>query len=193
MTDLAERRGTETTVYQPAEDSRLLADAAGEVVGADDVVLDVGTGSGYVAARVREETSATVYAGDVNPHACRQARDRGLPVVRADLTRPFRDRRFDRVLCNPPYLPVDPDAARDDWMERALTGGETGRAVVEPFLDDVARVLAPGGSALLLVSTLTGIEAVAAYAADQGLAAATVREESFPYERIAALEITPEH
>ncbi|WP_255149481.1 HemK2/MTQ2 family protein methyltransferase [Halorarius halobius] len=193
MTDLADRRGMETEVYQPAEDSGLLATAACELVTGDERVLEVGTGSGYVGARVAEETGATVYASDVNPHACRQARDRGLPVVRADLTAPFRAGAFDRVLFNPPYLPRDEAAERDDWMERALSGGETGREVVEAFLDDVERVLAPGGSVLMLVSTLTDIEAVAAYAADCGLAARTVREESYPFERLAILEITPEH
>jgi release factor glutamine methyltransferase len=78
-------------------------------------------------------------------------------------------------------------------MERALSGGESGRAVIEPFLDDVGRVLAPGGEVLLLVSTLTGVGEVAAYAADHGLASRTVREESYPFERLAVLSITAEH
>ncbi len=193
MTDLAERRGMETEVYQAAEDSRLLAAAACEAVDESERVLEVGTGSGYVAERVATETGAEVYASDLNPHACEQARARGLPVVRADLTEPFRDAVFDRVLFNPPYLPRNPDAERDDWMEVALTGGETGREVVEAFLDTVARVLTPDGSVLMLVSTLTDIEAVAAYAAERGLAAETAREEKYPFERLAILEITPEH
>lgn len=199
VTDLAERRGMETEVYQPAEDSRLLASVATERITASDRVLDVGTGSGYVAARIASETGAAVCASDVNPHACRRARANAgeegieLPVVRGDLTRPFRADTFDRVVFNPPYLPADPDAERDDWMERALSGGESGRAVIEPFLDDVGRVLAPDGELLLLLSTLTGIEAVAAYAADRGLAAQTAREESYPFERLAVLSITTKH
>lgn len=183
----------ETEVYDPAEDSRLLAEEAVDRVGAGDRVLDVGTGSGYVAHRIREEAGADVVASDVNPHACRRAREAGLPAVRADLVAPFREGVFDRVLFNPPYLPRDPDAERDDWMERALTGGATGRAVIEPFLAGVARVLAPEGRVLLLVSTLTDIEAVAAHADDHGLAARTVREENYPFERLAVLEITAEH
>ncbi len=183
----------ETEVYQPAEDSRLLAATACDEITGDERVLEVGTGSGYVAERVAAETGATVYASDLNPYACEQARNRGVPVARADLTSPFRAGVFDRVLFNPPYLPRDEDAERDDWMEVALTGGETGREVLEAFLDDVARVLAPGGSVLMLVSTLTDIEAVAAYAADRGLAAETAREEKYPFERLAILKITPEH
>lgn len=195
MTDLAERRGVETEVYQPAEDSRLLLEAAVEHVGGDHDVLEVGTGSGFIAVRLAVETGARVVASDVNPHACRAARERAreaevdVDVARGDLTAPFAADAFDRVLFNPPYLPADPDAARDDWMERALSGGADGRRVVEPFLDDVGRVLRPGGRVLLVVSSLTDVEAVAAHAADRGLAARTVREENHPFERLAVLAL----
>lgn len=193
MPDLADRRSVETEVYGAAEDSRLLADAAVERVDAGDLVLDVGAGSGYVAHRVREDCGARVVASDLNPHACRAAREHGLAVVRADLVAPFRDGAFDRVLFNPPYLPRDEDAERDDWMERALSGGADGRAVIEPFLATVRRVLAPGGQVLLLVSSLTDVEAVAAFADERGLAARTVVEEKHPWERLAVLEITVGH
>lgn len=191
MTDLAERRGVETTVYQPAEDSALLAAVAEETVGADDRVLEVGTGSGWVAERVAAETGASVVASDVNPHATRQARERGLEAVRADLVSGFRDGAFDVVLFNPPYLPEDAAAARDDWMERALSGGEDGRAVVEPFVDAVDRVLAPGGYVLVLVSTLTDVEAVASYAGERGFSTVATREESYPFETLSVLKLLP--
>ncbi|WP_121822571.1 HemK2/MTQ2 family protein methyltransferase [Halostella salina] len=190
MTDLADRRGMETEVYQAAEDSHLLATAAVEAIGDGDRVLDVGTGSGYVAGTVAEETGARVVASDLNPHACRQARehaaeaDVALDVVRGDLVAPFRDGAFDAVLFNPPYLPADEDAERDDWMAVALSGGETGRAVVEPFLDAVGRVLAPSGVVLVLVSSLTGVDEVLARANDRGFDAETVAEESYPFETL---------
>ncbi|MFB6117721.1 HemK2/MTQ2 family protein methyltransferase [Halosegnis sp.] len=186
-------------VYEPAEDSRLLAETALARIEGHEHVLEVGTGSGYVAGRVAEETGARVVASDVNPYACRQAwadtREAGLSVavVRGNLAAPFQAGVFDRVLFNPPYLPRDPDAERDDWQERALTGGETGREVIKSFLDGVSRVLSPGGSGLLVVSTLTDIEAVAAYADKRGLAATTAREESFLFERLAVLQITTKH
>jgi len=193
--DLAGRRGLETDVYQPAEDSRLLADAAVEHARERGVAraLDVGTGSGYVAGRLREATDAAVVAADVNPHACRQARERvpGAAVVRAALVAPFRGGAFDLVCFNPPYLPTDPDNEWDDWMERALSGGETGRAVIDPFLGTVGRVLAPGGAALLLVSTLTGFEAVLDRADACGLDAATVARESHPFETLSILRLAP--
>ncbi|MEF8840442.1 MAG: HemK2/MTQ2 family protein methyltransferase [Haloarculaceae archaeon] len=192
MTDLAERRGVETRVYEAAEDSHLLARAAVERVEPDDLVLDVGTGSGYVAATVAETTGARVVGSDVNPYACERARDVGIEAVRADLVAPFRDGAFDWVLFNPPYLPTAEDeGSRDDWMERALSGGESGREVVDPFLDTVRRVLDPGGTVLLLVSSLTGIDAVRDRARANGLTTRPASEESFPFERLVVLSLRP--
>lgn len=193
---LAERRADALAdVYAPAEDSRLLAEAAVERITSGDRVLEVGVGSGFVAARVREATGARVVGSDVNPEACRAARERGLETVRADLVAPFRDSTFDAVIFNPPYLPTPPELEREDWMERALSGGPDGRRVVEPFLDTVGRVLAPGGRAYLLVSTLTGLDAVRERARANGLAVAPepLREASFPFERLVVLVITVEH
>lgn len=189
MTDLADRRGIETEFYEPAEDSMLLADVAVDAIGADDLVLDVGTGSGYVGGRVRDEVGARVVGSDLNPHACRRAAETGIEVVRADLVSPFVDGAFDVVTFNPPYLPADEDAARDDWVEVALTGGETGRAVIDPFLDDVGRVLASDGVVYLLASTLTGIDAVVERAGDRGFSSVVVAETSFPYETLVVLKL----
>lgn len=188
---LADVRDTET-VYQAAEDSRLLAETVVEYVGERDRVLDVGTGSGYVGHRIRTETNATVVGSDINPEACRQAADAGLQVVRADMFGPFRPETFDVVCCNPPYLPTPPDQEWDDWMEEALSGGPDGRAVVDPFLDGVGRVLAEGGEAFMLISTLTGPEEVRETAAACGLTMETVAEESHPFEKLLVVRLVPE-
>jgi release factor glutamine methyltransferase len=191
VTDLAERRGVETRVYGAAEDSHLLARAAVTRVESADLVLDVGTGSGYVGATVAETCGARVLGSDLNPHACRRAHDSGIEAVRADLVEPFREGAFDWVLFNPPYLPTTGDEGRNDWMERALSGGESGRGVVDPFLDTVRRVLAPDGAVLLLVSSLTGIDAVRDRARTNGLTTREVTEESFPFERLVVLLLEP--
>ncbi|MFB6092865.1 MAG: HemK2/MTQ2 family protein methyltransferase [Haloquadratum sp.] len=198
--ELAERRGAETAVYQPAEDSGLLATAI-EARGRGRL-LEVGTGSGWVAAQAARDAAdvTAVVASDLNPHACRAARRRALgvadvdaplfEVVRADLVEPFAAGAFETVAFNPPYLPTDPDNEWGDWMERALSGGESGRASIEPFLDTVGRVLAPGGVVLLLVSSLAGYDAVVDYAAARGFTHETVVEESYPFETLSVLALT---
>ena len=196
--DLAARRGIEQKVYQPAEDSGLLATAIEER--GRGRLLEVGTGSGWVAAQAVQEADAVtdVVASDRSPHACRsahqRAREGGLPpsfaVVCGDLVAPFANDIFDTVAFNPPYLPTDPDNEWDDWMERALSGGESGRDLIEPFLETVGRVLAPGGVVLLLVSSLAGYDAVIEYAAGCGFDAAVVVEESYPFETLSVVALT---
>jgi release factor glutamine methyltransferase len=157
---------------------------------------------------VARETGAEVVASDLNPHACRAARERardlardraesgdgppggGFEVVAADLVSCFAAGAFDAVLFNPPYLPTDPDNEWDDWMERALSGGESGRAVIDPFLDTVGRVLAPGGRVLLLVSSLAGYETVLDRARDRGFEPDRALEESYPFETLTVVEMT---
>lgn len=178
-------------MYQPAEDSALLAEAATSVVDRDDLVLDVGTGSGFVAERIAEETGARVVGSDLNPHACRRAKGRGVPVVRGDLTEPFVDGAFDVVTFNPPYLPTEPETEWDDWMEVALSGGESGLGVVEPFLSSARRVLAPDGVVLLLASSLAGVEDVVELAVDQGFSAVALRDDSYPFETLTVLKLIP--
>ena len=188
---LEDRRDAEPDVYQPAEDSHLLGDAAcdGLADAEGSLVLEVGTGSGYVAGRIDAETPARVVAADLNPHAVRQAREEGLETVRADLVAPFADGAFDAVVFNPPYLPTDPDNEWDDWMERALSGGEDGRAVIDPFLERVPRVLAPDGAVYLLVSSLTGVDEVVEEAGEHGFSAVAVADESFPFETLTVLRL----
>lgn len=186
MTESRER------VYQPAEDSRLLASTAIERITTDERVLDVGTGSGYIAATVHEETHATVIGTDVNPYACQQAREKGCDVVRTDLVSGICG-PFDAILFNPPYLPTDSDEERGDWMERALSGGPDGRAVIDGFLDSVRRVLTDNGRIYLLASTLSNPDSVRARAATNGFETEIIAEKPIPFETLVVFEITMRH
>lgn len=183
---LAERRDV-ADVYAAAEDSKLLADTVVEHLDGDEVVLDVGTGTGYVGRRIREEVAVSVVGVDINPVACRQAAQTGLPVVRGNLVDPFASDTFDVVVCNPPYLPTDPEREWDDLMERALSGGPDGLAVVRPLLETVSRVLGEEGTLYLLVSNLTDPTAVRSLAESVGLTGEEVAVERHPFEALYVL------
>lgn len=190
---LADQRDIETQVYQPAEDSRLLAETvlASTALASGDRVLDVGTGSGFVARHLGRETGATVIGSDINRLACRQAKTARIQTVQANLLDPFRADSFDMVVCNPPYLPTSPEQEWNDPVESALSGGPDGRSVIDPFLADVPRVLVPTGRAYLLVSTLTDPDIVREHAVDAGLGSTVVAEESHPFEKLLVLELSP--
>jgi release factor glutamine methyltransferase len=189
--NLAERRGFDLDVYEPAEDSRLLAVTIERDLPVDDrhiVVLDVGTGSGYIGAMLTEYPRTCVVGADLNPWACRRARRRGLTVVHTDLVDGFCANVFDVVVFNPPYLPAVLDSSWDDWFELAVTGGPSGRETIERFFDAVGRVLKREGVIYLLVSTATGIDQVVEYAANKGYSAIALEDAVFPGETLTVLK-----
>jgi len=175
-------------VYAPAEDTFLIRDAALAEVRPDDRVLEVGCGSGTVAAALLGR-AGSVAATDINPHAVRAARALGVETVRTDLMAGVRG-PFDLVLFNPPYLPTAPEERLDDWLEYALDGGPTGRETIEHFAADVGRVLAPFGRILLLVSSLTGPEEVRKHFAGLGYIVLLAAKERVEGEDLLVLRIS---
>jgi release factor glutamine methyltransferase len=173
-------------VYQPEADTFLLLLAAKAEVKPGDRVLEVGTGSGRIAAALVQDCD--VVATDINPHAVFCAREKGLDVVRSDLCSGLRG-TFDLVIFNPPYLPTQPEERIDDWLEYALDGGATGRAVIARFADAVCRVLAPKGRILLLGSSLTGLSEVQALFTGRGYTADVARQQTVEDEVLYVLRI----
>ena len=173
-------------VYPPREDTLLLLEAAIAEARPSDRVLDLGTGSGYIAQRLAARVSLVV-ATDINPHACRVAADTGVSVARADLTAGIRG-KFDLVLFNPPYLPTKPGERLDDWLEMALDGGGSGRDVIARLIPDLPRVLAPKGRVLMVISDLTGIDEVLGLFRDAGFQATVVREQGIEGEKLVVIK-----
>ncbi len=173
-------------VYQPETDSCLLLSAAEAEVRAGDRVLEIGTGSGLIAAELAR--SADVVATDINPHATASARARGVPVIRTDLFDGICG-LFDLIVFNPPYLPTHPEERIDDWLEYALDGGETGRDTVVRFAAGVGRVLGPGGRVLVLISSLTGLDEVMELFRSSGFSSAVVSEQPIEDEILYVLKM----
>lgn len=184
MTAEDHRLGTE--VYQPAEDSSLLVDAAMAVVDPRSVVVDTGTGTGFVADRLRQSIDVRVISSDINPQACRTARDRGLEVVRGSLLSFLSANSVDAALFNPPYLPAD-DRLDNDWLDRATTGGPLGYELVVEWIRDLPRVLRRDGIGVCLVSSRSDIDHVRTVATTNGFVVTDVAERSFGLERLVAL------
>ncbi|HJJ31141.1 MAG TPA: class I SAM-dependent methyltransferase [Methanocorpusculum sp.] len=166
-------------IYMPAEDTFLLRDAALSEVSPDDLVLEVGTGSGEIAAVVSRAAKQTL-ACEINPHAAAYAHEvNGVEVVRCDLFAAVSG-QFDLILFNAPYLPTAPEERMNDWLEYALDGGISGCDTVFRFLREAPAHLTPDGRILLLISSLTGEDEVIRFAEKCGLSAETAaceREE----------------
>jgi methylase of polypeptide subunit release factors len=119
-----------------------------------ETALDVGTGCGVQALHLSRH-ARYVTAADRNPRALSLARLtaalNGLDwdLIEGDLLAPVRDRTFDLVVANPPFV-VGP--ARDGWAYR--DSGLAGDAVSERLVREVPGVLNDGGYATLLANWL---------------------------------------
>lgn len=173
-------------VYEPAEDTFLFAQNLN--VKTCERVLDVGTGCGLLAV-VAAEKASEVVAVDVNPFAVRcaranaqtcDARDR-IAFVQCDLFTALRDdSRFDVILFNAPYLPSD-ESEPDSWLNRAWSGGSSGREIIDRFIAQSAVHLAPWGRILLLQSNIAGITETFRTFEAHGMRAEIVAECSVPF------------
>jgi len=82
--------------------------------------------------------------------------------------------RFDTIVSNPPYLPSSSDALPARGPQRAWEGGLVGRALLDPLCRQVIHHLRPGGSVLLVHSSVCGVERTLDELARQGLEADVV-------------------
>jgi release factor glutamine methyltransferase len=133
-------------------------------------ILDIGTGSGAIAATLALETKARIVATDISRAALRVARENALRLeatvdfLECDLGSALRGNSFDLVVSNPPYVPETSRAAlqrevRDHEPALALFAGAGGLDVYRRLIPDAARLLKPGGRLILELGD-TSLDAV---------------------------------
>jgi release factor glutamine methyltransferase len=119
-------------------------------------ILDIGTGSGAIAATLALETEARVTATDLSYTALKiaQSNSRRLAAlvdfVECDLGSALGDRSFDMVVSNPPYVRETDRATlerevREHEPELALFAGLDGLDLYARLIPEAARLLKPGG------------------------------------------------
>ncbi|MEG9195256.1 MAG: HemK2/MTQ2 family protein methyltransferase [Candidatus Methanoglobus sp.] len=138
-------------IYEPAEDSELLLEAAMKEVKPEDEVIEIGAGSGFVAEKIRGKCKY-IMVTDISPFATRALREKGFDVVQTDIARGVR-KRFSLVLFNPPYLELEIELKRGFYEDCAIDGGKGGIEVICRFLDSLREIMDEGGRALLIVSS----------------------------------------
>ncbi len=116
-------------------------------------VVDIGTGSGCIATVLSLENKNIKAVGtDISDKAIDVAK-RNATSLKADveflqgnLLEPVQDRKFDVLVCNPPYIPndevVDP-LVKDHEPHIALFGGHDGLDFYRALLENVESVLKP--------------------------------------------------
>jgi len=146
-------------VFVPRPETELLAGWAIEAAGTRDrpVVLDLGTGSGAIAAAVADEVpDARVHALELDQRAHQWAERNlagtGVDLRQGDLATAFDDLagEVDVVVSNPPYIPLEAwesvaPEARDHDPELALWSGGDGLDAIRALEVRAAVLLRPGG------------------------------------------------
>lgn len=176
---------THPQVYEPKEDSELLAENLAVAEG--DNVLDMGSGTGLQAI-VAAEKAGKVLAADINPRSIEIAKDnarrngaKNLEFLVSDLFKSIPDDlRFDLIVFNPPYLP----AQEDDSLGRSWSGGARGREVIDRFIEDAPARLKDGGKIQILVSSLNDPEDVERKLREKGLKTRIIAQKRLWFEEL---------
>nr|CAI5845477.1 unnamed protein product [Callosobruchus analis] len=151
-------------VYEPSEDTFLFIDALEKDIQflkelKPAFAVEIGSGSGIVICSVAQifGSLCSYFATDINTQAClatyTTACCNGCNVncCNMDLLSGFKDKTFDLIFFNPPYVVTDADEISGRGLNRAWAGGVSGRVVIDKLLNDVHNYLSSKGVFYLLL------------------------------------------
>ncbi len=194
-------------VLVPRPETEGVVDAVLELLGppsepATVSVLDIGTGSGCIAASVAlARSDVRVDAVDLSPDAAAIARSNleqlgvagRVRVHVGDLYAPVTPRRFAIIVSNPPYIPTGEIATlsadvREHEPALALDGGAVGDRVLAPLLHGARAHLEPHGAIVVELGHGQAVHA-RALAEAAGLTQIEVRRDLAGIERVLIARI----
>ena len=182
---------TDDLVYIPSDDTFLLAENLEIKEGQS--VLEIGTGSGLVsmyASLLTDDVTAT----DINYNALELAEKNfklnninTIKLEFGDLFEPVKDRKFDVILFNTPYLPTDSDDIINDDLNYAFDGGLDGRKVIDRFINEVSNHLNDKGIVQIIQSSLSDNDRTLDMFDRNGFVAEIAESEKFFFEEIVLI------
>ena len=188
------------SVYEPNEDSFLLAEAARRFAFGEVLDLGCGTGIAGISAAKNPKTRKILFA-DVSEkalslaaHNVHQNRvDRPIAFIKTDLFTRVQW-KYDTLCFNPPYLPTVQEEKLKGKLNKAFDGGKDGRKVVDRFLETFAHHLKPRGILLLLNSSLSSKDGLSGNRITQeklekqGFSVKMVFSERFFFEKLVVFK-----
>lgn len=167
--------------YLPAEDTRLLIESLRNASGGR--CLEIGFGSGAVISSVSQRFELAAATDITGVEQAVSASRPDVDLVIADRASCFRERSFDLVFFNPPYVPSQ------EIEDRTVDGGPTGIEVAAGFMEEGARVLRRGGRMLALLSDEGDLRGFVARAKALGFTSRRVAEKRLFYETLVVFSM----
>ncbi len=181
-------------VYQPSDDTFLLADHLGTHPGLR--VADIGSGCGILGILAASK-GCNVTAVDINPFAIDCSRlnaslngvSNRFEAKLGDLFQVLGEEKFDLLIFNPPYLPQSDEEETGGWLEKAWQGGSSGKEVIDRFLKDGSRHLLTGGEIRMVLSSLSHPESTILDLEARGFEVTILAKEKLDFEELIVLKV----
>jgi len=153
---------------------------------AGESALEIGAGSGIILKALHESFKIVV-GTDIDRVSLKHCKD-NLPkdifLVCCDAASPFRY-KFDLIVSNPPYLPIENDEKKDS----AIHGGSNGIETTLNFIKSATSVLAENGKMLIVVSSFSNIVKIDELIARMKLKRRVIGEKKLFFEKLTIIEL----
>ncbi|AWR99434.1 HemK2/MTQ2 family protein methyltransferase [Metallosphaera hakonensis] len=171
-------------VYEPAEDSELLASILD--INEGEIVVDLGSGSGILGL-VAKRMGGKVISVDVNPFATEatlcsaKVNSIDIDVINCNVLDCLRVISIDALIFNPPYLPVD---ERSSWIGYSWSGGIGGVEVLSKALREIK-----ARKYYFVYSSFSDEEIIYELLNEEGLEIDKVKEMVIGFETLKAVKV----
>ncbi|MDR2873799.1 MAG: methyltransferase [Methanobrevibacter sp.] len=182
---------TSENVYEPSDDSYLLAKNL--MIKKGDEILEIGTGTGIIAMNA-SILAKSVIATDINYDALKLAEKniksnkiKNIKLCYGNLFNPVQNKKFDLILFNPPYLPTDKEDILEDDLNYAFDGGIDGMKTITSFLNQLKSHLKDKGKVQMIHSSLSKVEETIRILKSKGFQTEITAKERFFFEEIVLI------
>jgi release factor glutamine methyltransferase len=162
-----------------ADGSQLLADVLAQELQPEDLVLDMGTGSGAMAI-IAAQCANKVVAVDISPIAVGCARNNAAINKVADRVEVRQGNLFDAVkaeekfsliVFNPPFM----DGSPSDWLETAMYDRDY--LTLKQFFSEFPKFLTPNGRLLIVFSDAGDVQLLESLIQESGMKSEIIKTD----------------
>ena len=166
--------------YPPSEDTFFLADYIENISGKS--VLDIGTGSGYLADLL-SRSFPLVVATDLSFFTLKKQNMFSNNIICCNGADAL-NYKFEFVICNLPYLDTD------EILDIRTDGGKDGLEIPKKIIDSVQSCVIPGGKLIYVTSSLSNFQKLIDYTELKGFRAQIAAKKKLFFEELILVEAT---